>query len=403
MENEKTMTNHSKKTRNKQKHNDRNFKSEKDTHIDPEKSKRNIYWTWIRNLPDITPAEMDELKAGTSSPERKKFLELKALSKKEKAAFTFEQAEEMFYDMKFGASFKEKNDRYIAQRHPEKCMSMDDILTSPRFAPTETVFYLGNREDSVPPEVLVKIFYKFANQISKKFPQWHLLDFALHVDEEGAPHIHYRAIISAKDSKGYDVPAQEKGLEQMGVKLPFEDKPRGRKNNRNMNFTGMKRQCLEMYAKEEGITIIDADSLGGMELEDFKRFSDKLNAEIEEKLPEILEKKIQELIKKELAKPETRREINIKAMQKKNQMVENSVNDFIHSDNYFERVSEIIDDKIADEVEKYVNSKEFDEEVKSAKFEILSEHILNTEQAQSANGHEMKLDSYDISLDDLIR
>ena len=116
------------------KHNDRNFDAKQADHIDTEKSGKNHYYCIYKGM-------------------------------------TFEDAEARFYDAHFRQSLEAKNERYVAQRHPERCKTMDEYRTSAKTCPEETILQVGRKDETVDPKILWKICVDYVRWEQKTFPQ----------------------------------------------------------------------------------------------------------------------------------------------------------------------------------------------------------------------------------------
>lgn len=220
------------------KHNDRNFNINHAEHINPERVKLNRYWNW------------------TGNPET-----------------TFEAAEAAFYEKHIRQHLDAQNARYTAQRHAERVKSMDEYRKSPQTCPEEVILMIGKAGDTIPADMMARIIQEQINWEQKQFPGVKVLDVALHMDEQGAPHIHERRAWVYTDKDGNFAISQNKSLEQMGVELPNPDKPRGRFNNRKQTFSRMCREHLLQICKEHGLEIEEIPqekSRSGRTLEDYQ-------------------------------------------------------------------------------------------------------------------------------------
>lgn len=220
------------------KHNDRNFNINHAEHINPERVKLNRYWNW------------------TGNPET-----------------TFEAAETTFYEKHIRQHLDAQNARYTAQRHAERVKSMDEYRKSPQTCPEEVILMIGKAGDTIPADMMARIIQEQINWEQKQFPGVKVLDVALHMDEQGAPHIHERRAWVYTDKDGNFAISQNKSLEQMGVELPNPDKPRGRFNNRKQTFSRMCREHLLQICKEHGLEIEEIPqekSRSGRTLEDYQ-------------------------------------------------------------------------------------------------------------------------------------
>lgn len=220
------------------KHNDRNFNINHAEHINPERVKLNRYWNW------------------TGNPET-----------------TFEAAEIDFYEKHISAHLEAQNARYRAQRHAERAKTMDEYRKSPQTCPEEVILQIGKMGDTIPADMMARIIQEQINWEQKQFPGVKVLNVALHMDEQGAPHIHERRAWVYTDRDGNLAISQNKSLEQMGVKLPNPNKPRSRFNNRKMTFSRMCREHLLQICREHGLEIEEIPqekSRSGRTLEDYQ-------------------------------------------------------------------------------------------------------------------------------------
>lgn len=201
------------------KHNDRQFDIRNAEHIDPERVKDNRYWNW-------TGKEI-----------------------------TFEAAEQIFYEKYIRKHLDAQNTRYKAQRHAERAKTMDEYRKSPQTCPEEVILQIGKLGDTIPADMMARIIQEQINWEQKQFPGVRVLDVALHMDEQGAPHIHERRAWIYTDKDGNSAISQNRSLEQMGVELPNPDKPRSRFNNRKQVFSRMCREHLLQICREHGLEI----------------------------------------------------------------------------------------------------------------------------------------------------
>lgn len=220
------------------KHNDRQFDISHAEHIDPERIKDNRYWNW------------------TGNPET-----------------TFEAAEAAFYEKHIRRHLDAQNARYRAQRHAERAKTMDEYRKSPQTCPEEVILQIGKLRDTIPADMMARIIQEQINWEQQTFPGVRVLDVALHMDEQGAPHIHERRAWVYTDKDGNFAISQNKALEQMGVELPNPNKPRSRFNNRKMSFSRMCREHLLQICREHGLEIEEIPqekSRSGRTLEDYQ-------------------------------------------------------------------------------------------------------------------------------------
>lgn len=201
-------------------HNDRQFDISHAEHIDPERVIDNRYWNW------------------TGNPET-----------------TFEAAEQAFYEKHIQKHLDAQNARYKAQRHAERAKTMDEYRKSPQTCPEEVILQIGKLGDTIPADMMARIIQEQINWEQQQFPGVKVLNVALHMDEQGAPHIHERRAWVYTDKDGNTAISQNKSLKQMGVELPNPDRPRGRFNNRKQTFSRMCREHLLQICREHGLEI----------------------------------------------------------------------------------------------------------------------------------------------------
>ena len=221
------------------KHNDRQFDISHAEHIDPERMPGNVYWNWTgKNV-------------------------------------SFEDAERAFYEEHCREYLDAVNRRHREQRHPERVRDMDAYRTARQTCPEETLFMIGNRDEHLPPKTLRAICEDLRSWEENTVPGLRVLDMALHVDEEGAPHIHMRKAWIYRDENNVESIAQSKTLQAAGIPLPHPDKPAGRHNNRKQVFSAMERQALYEICRGYGLeSLLETKprekSRSGREFEDYK-------------------------------------------------------------------------------------------------------------------------------------
>lgn len=199
-------------------HNDRSFDISHAEHIDPERMPGNVYWNWTG-----------------------------------KKDISFEDAERLFYEQHCRTHLDAKNARYVAQRHPERVRTMDEYRQNPRTCPEETLLMIGNKNEYVPAKTLQAICEDLRNWEEKQIPGLKILNMALHVDEQGAPHIHMRRAWIYRDENNIESISQGQALEGANIPLPHPDQPKGRHNNRKQTFGQMERQALYEICRGYGL------------------------------------------------------------------------------------------------------------------------------------------------------
>lgn len=203
-------------------HNDRQFNLGKSTHIDPTRTADNWNWQWLEN---------------------------------HGKQCSFEDAERIFYARHISDHLRAVNARYEAQRHTERVKTIDEYRRAPQSCPEETIVCIGNREHHPDPSELLAAYLELQHWQQKQFPQLHVLDYAMHLDEQGAPHIHERHVWTYTDADGHMAIGQARALEQMGVQRPHPEQPRSRYNNEKMTYTQAVREQFVEICRQRGLEI----------------------------------------------------------------------------------------------------------------------------------------------------
>ena len=171
---------------------------------------------------------------------------------------TFEEAERRFYEKHYSASLKATNDRYLAQYHPERCKTIDDLIKGPKTRPEEVILQIGNKDEFPNHMVLARSLKELMDYMTLWSREHgnclHILDFSVHIDES-TPHVHLRRCWDYIDKDGNPRLGQEQALKNAGVQLPNPDKPVGRYNNRKMTFDTMIRDKWQDILKSKNIDL----------------------------------------------------------------------------------------------------------------------------------------------------
>lgn len=203
-------------------HNDRQFDTGRAEHIDPERTVGNHYWhCYKKTNPDLT----------------------------------FDEVEAKFYNEHFQAVLNDQNQRAIDAGHTERVRDMDAYRQAKKTCPEESLTYIGHAGQTVDADTLRAIITEQVNWERRNFPNFKLLNVALHVDEAGAPHIHRRGVWIAHDAEGREIIGQKRALAEMGLQRPDPTKPEGRHNNAKMVYTAKCREHLQKLCKQRGIDI----------------------------------------------------------------------------------------------------------------------------------------------------
>ena len=281
------------------KHNDRNFPVDHARHIDQSKSAENVYWIFNKQKIRLEKC-VTNCNPGSDDYE---------------STVSFDEHERLVYNSLFSEQLAKSNDKYIKQRHKEKCQDMEHFRTkNKQHCPEETLLYLGDSKECVDVEIFKKILQIYWKWHQETFPLCLLLDAALHLDER-TPHAHERMVWTAsytvyaehynaeqnekaergelKRKRELEVPNEDylivnqtESLRQMGITPPNPDAKTSRHNNAKQTYSRMCREKLAEIAKQFGVEIIfepKEDGENGMELAAYKvREAQKEIAELEE-------------------------------------------------------------------------------------------------------------------------
>jgi len=196
---------------------------------------------------------------------------------------TFDEVEEKFYTQFLKKGFDKQNEKHILNRHPSRVKTIEQYRKTKRFCPEETLYYIGNRDNTVSDELFSDILAEQIVWESKTFPNVIILNAAFHPDELGATHLELRKVYLARDDDGDLIVHQEKALEEMGIERPDQDRKSGQHNNRKMTYTKMCRDHYIELCKSYGLEIIEEPrkkSESGKQLDAYIR--DKELKQIEE-------------------------------------------------------------------------------------------------------------------------
>ena len=233
------------------KHNDRNFKSEAD-HIVKDKSGNNVIWNIYGD------------------------------------GYTFEQAELKFYKENFSQQLNHTNECYRKSRHKERIKTMEKWMSSRQHCPEDTIQQIGAINNHPDVEKSLECFYEYLDWLNKWNDEhgkpFTILDWALHQDEQGAPHFHVRKVWTYIDPEtGFLTTGQTKALELAGVQRPYPNQKAGQKNNPKITFDKMCREKWISIARKHGLDIEDTpkpkDQVG-LTLEEFQKREDEKRNEI---------------------------------------------------------------------------------------------------------------------------
>lgn len=190
------------------------------------------------------------------------------------------------YKELFSESLEARNERYIRQRHKERCRNIEDLYRDPKKCPFEMILQIGKSDDDMSfeekTELSKKVNIDFVREMHKRYGRNFIpLNLSGHYDEISL-HYHYRGVFVYQSKDGLE-PNQSKALEMLGIERPDKTKPIGKYNNPLMTFT-----------EEARILYYEICESYGLEIDrEVKNPSQKHKESLEHKC-EMLEKEVQE-------------------------------------------------------------------------------------------------------------
>lgn len=162
------------------------------------------------------------------------------------------------YSELFGDSLQARNERYIQQRHKERCRSIDDLYGDSKKCPFEMILQIGKASDDMmfeeKAELSKKINIDFVQEMHRRYgTNFVPLDISGHYDEASV-HWHYRAVFVCHGKDGLE-PNQAKAFEELGIERPDKAKPVGKHNNPLMTFTEQARELYYEICERYGFEI----------------------------------------------------------------------------------------------------------------------------------------------------
>lgn len=214
------LTSHNARVDSSGLHNDRNFNLDDAPHIDKEKVKDNLYWTYNgahdKPLKDL---EMD------------------------------------FYKEHFSKYIARQNKRNKESGHKERNRTMKQFYKAAHTRPEDKIIQIGDMKEHPSPEVLWECALEYQRQFNEIFGEnCKILDMSLHVDE-ATPHVHIRRVWMYEDELGQERVGQVKALEKLGILEKDTTKETGRYNNSKITFTAQDRQLFRDICLEKGIDL----------------------------------------------------------------------------------------------------------------------------------------------------
>ena len=203
------------------KHNDRNFDVDYAEHIDQDRMKYNIYWTYNGDT-----------------------------------VSTFEQVERNFYDIHFSDCLERQNQKHRESRHPSRVKTMLNYYHDKKTRPEDKILQIGNAKKHATKEELWDCALEYRRRFDELFgDHCKILDMALHMDET-TPHVHIRRVWVAEDEEtGWEYVNERKALDQLGILIPRPDMPESRYNNTKIMFTQTEVELFRQICIDRGLDI----------------------------------------------------------------------------------------------------------------------------------------------------
>lgn len=191
------------------------------------------------------------------------------------------------YKELFSDSLKAKNERYIKQRHKERCRDIESLYRDPKKCPFEMILQIGKADDSLTfeekAELSKKVNIDFIREMHRRYGNNFVpLNLSGHYDEISV-HWHYRAVFVFQGKDGLE-PNQSKALESMGIERPDTTKPIGKHNNSLMTFTAEARNLYYEICERYGLEIDrEVKNPSQKHKETLEHKCEKLEKEVQEK------------------------------------------------------------------------------------------------------------------------
>ena len=173
------------------------------------------------------------------------------------AGDTLRAREIAYYHATFAQALDARNERYRAQRHPERCRTMEQVYTGRTTRPEEVILQVGRTGETVDRETFKALIMDFMT----KWNAWNYrlgcpaqtLNVSLHYDET-TPHAHWRRVWQYRDDCGHMQIGQEQALRRAGVQMPAPG-AESRYNNRKITYDAQVRALWQSVCKAHGLTI----------------------------------------------------------------------------------------------------------------------------------------------------
>ena len=162
-----------------------------------------------------------------------------------------------YYRETFGVALDARNARYRAQRHPERCRTIEQVYTARKTRPEEVILQVGRTGDTINRETFETVLRDFMRQ----YNAWNdrmgrparTLDISMHYDE-ATPHAHWRRVWQYRDAQGNMQVGQAQALRSAGIKAPSPG-AENRYNNPKMTYDAQVRALWQSACRAHGLDI----------------------------------------------------------------------------------------------------------------------------------------------------
>lgn len=174
------------------------------------------------------------------------------------AGDTLRARELAYYRETFSRALDARNARYKAQRHPERCKTIEQVYTGRKTRPEEVILQVGKLGDTIDREM-------FKGLVGEFLRQWNVwndsvghpaqtLNVSIHCDE-ATPHAHWRRVWQYRDAQGNMQIGQAQALQRAGVQMPTPAGQETRYNNRKITYDAQVRRLWQSVCKSHGLDI----------------------------------------------------------------------------------------------------------------------------------------------------
>ena len=229
------------------KHNDRNFDTKTSDNINQTRMKENLLYL------------VDEDGNITAKPDK----------------ISFADWEFKMYQSYYAEWLKKQTARHEAAGHKDRVRTMEQIISSPRYAPREEILSIGNfTNQCLNEESFIDAVDQYVRELQRRFPYIRILNYSVHRDEEVRStsidengnasgvhseksniHAHVRSCFVYQNDEFDFEPNQNQALAAMHIDPPNPDGKINRFNNRISTMTSQCRTLFHEIAMEHGFSI----------------------------------------------------------------------------------------------------------------------------------------------------